>query len=185
MRCIFRKVFSLVALVVAISFAGATEGQAETDSLYFSLSGNMAIPTGDNADYVHVGGGVVAGLGYGFNENFALEGEFIGAWFPINVSGTASTYSGIFGPRFSLPLSADGKFGVFAGAGIGVVHTEITLGPFWGSATRFGWQAKAGVQYEEADSFELFLDGRYVATAEYAGDGAVGIGLGIRFYPLN
>ncbi|MFP6565635.1 MAG: hypothetical protein VCC68_14270, partial [Myxococcota bacterium] len=103
-----------MALVVAISFAGATEGQAETDSLYFSLSGNMAIPTGDNADYVHVGGGVVAGLGYGFNENFSVEGEFIGAWFPasfVGLSGTASTYSGIFGPRFSLPLSADGKFG--------------------------------------------------------------------------
>ena len=176
----------------SLLFFATNRSQAETDSLYLSLSGGAAIPVGSLDSVVDVGGGVTAGLGYGFTENIAVEGEFVGAWAPISafgVSGTASSYSGLFGPRLSLPLSEDGALGVFAGGGIGVLHREASVSGFglsgFGSATNFGWQAKGGLQYAFAETLEIFVDARYVATSEAAGDGVVGVGLGIRFFPGN
>ena len=180
----------VIALALATSLAALgtpRNAAAEERGFYMMMGAGVAELVGDTGDFVDTGGGISAGVGFDFTENLALEGEFIAAWASLDSSlpsGYVAAYSGMFGPRFSVSLTKDGKFGIYAGGGIGVVHTYLDVDDFFSADdTRFGWQTKAGAEYALSDAFDLILAIGYVATAQDAGDGVFGAGIGFRFYP--
>jgi opacity protein-like surface antigen len=52
------------------------------------------------------------------------------------------------------------RWGVYGGAGLGAVHTNLSAGAHGGS-TVFGWQALGGVDYAMNSSTSLFAEYRY------------------------
>ena len=180
----------VIALALATSLAALgtpRNAAAEERGFYMMMGAGVAQAVGDAGDVLDTGGGIAAGVGFDFTENVALEGEFIAAWASLDSSlpsGYSANYSGMFGPRFSVALTKDEKFGIYAGGGIGVVHSYLDFDDFGSTDdTRFGWQVKAGAEYALSDAFDLLLTVGYVATAQDAGDGIFGAGIGFRFYP--
>jgi opacity protein-like surface antigen len=190
------RVVATAMTVCALTFGvaegvRAQQGAFDRQGIYVSATGVAAIPLGNPGDIVDVGGGLTAALGWQFSPSLAIEGEFLGTWSSGEYSSIDiyyATYNFFAGPRVRVPIVPD-TLALTAGAGIGVQIVEIegsVSGSFFdvsasAEETLFAWQVKGGLEAPITQSLALVFDVRYAASADYAGDGTVGVGGGIRF----
>ena len=190
------RIIATAMTVCALTFGvaegvRAQQGAFDRQGIYVSATGVAAIPVGTPGDFVDVGGGLTAALGWQFSPSLAIEGEFLGTWSSGEYSSIDvdyATYNFFAGPRVRVPIVPD-TLAMTAGAGIGVQVVDLEgsiSGSFFDVSasaedTRFAWQVKGGLEAPITQSLALVFDVRYAASADYAGDGTVGVGGGIRF----
>ena len=138
-------------------------------------------------------GGTKRAMDTGFNVG-ARAGTTLERWnlpdFSVEADGLfgQSTYAGNNNARlqtssymgnliYHLPMFHDTPFGVYGGAGLGAVHTNIDNGVGnHGGSTVLGWQALGGVEYRASEWASLFAEYRYQDAHDVNAGGLTQIG---------
>jgi opacity protein-like surface antigen len=171
--------------VVAVILACGTAAQAQTgDRFHASVLGGWSSHPGLDlgaarpgvSDSFNVGAragvnldGIAPWNGFSLNADyFYNRGDFRG---PSNARLNSHSIMGNL--VYHAPM-AD-RWGIYGGAGLGAVHTNLSGGAHGGS-TVFGWQALGGVDYAVSDTSSLFAEYRYqnAHNANIPGVGQVG-----------
>lgn len=157
----------IVASAAALLLSMPVAASADT---YISVLGGPTFAPGLNVN------GTKNPMDTGFNAG-ARIGTSLDTWNMPNLSVEAdglfnqSTYSNTNNARlqsssymanliYHVPL--DSPFGVYGGAGLGAVNTNIDNGiGNHGGSTVLGWQAIGGVEYRASEQASLFAEYRY------------------------
>ena len=166
----------------AVILLGTAAAQADT---YVSVLGGPTFAPGLNV------GGFKRNMDTGFNAG-ARVGTTLDTWNMPNISVEAdglfsqSTYAGTANARlqsssymgnliYHLPTGS--PFGVYGGAGLGAVNTNVDNGVGnHGGSTVLGWQALGGVEYRASEWASLFAEYRYQNAHNVNAGGLTGIG---------
>ena len=173
----------LVASAAAL-LLGTFAAQADT---YVSVLGGPTFAPGLNVS------GIKRDMDTGFNVG-ARVGTSLERWnlpdFSVEADGLfgQSTYKGASNARlqtssymgnliYHLPMFNDTPFGVYGGAGLGAVNTNIDTGVGnHGGSTVLGWQALGGVEYRASEWASLFAEYRYQDAHDVNAGGLTQIG---------
>jgi len=157
---------------------------AQADS-YVSVLGGPTFAPGLNV------GGTKNAMDTGFNVG-ARVGTTLERWnlpdFSVEADGLfgQSTYKGTSNARlqtssymgnliYHVPM--DSPFGIYGGAGLGAVNTNIDNGVGnHGGSTVLGWQALGGVEYRASEWASLFAEYRYQDAHDVNAGGLTQIG---------
>lgn len=163
---------------------GTFAAQADT---YVSILGGPTFAPGLNV------GGTKRDMDTGFNVG-ARAGTTLERWnlpdFSVEADGLfgQSTYAGNNNARlqtssymgnliYHLPMFNDTPFGVYGGAGLGAVHTNVDNGVGnHGGSTVLGWQALGGLEYRASEWASLFAEYRYQDAHDVNAGGLTQIG---------
>lgn len=157
---------SLAAL--AILCACGTAAQAQTDSFHASILGGWSShpglttgatrsPMGDGFNLGARAGVTWDSMLPGFSTDldyFYNSGDFQGA-----ASGARLNSTSLMG-NLIYRMPVQDRLGVYGGAGLGLVHTNLS-GSVHGGSSVLGWQALGGVNYAMNDRTSLFVEYRY------------------------
>jgi opacity protein-like surface antigen len=180
-----KKLFvaSAAALMLG-TFASVGAAQADT---YVSVLGGPTFAPGLNV------GGTKNAMDTGFNVG-ARAGTTLERWnlpdFSVEADGLfgQSTYKGFNNARlqtssymgnliYHLPMFNDTPFGVYGGAGLGAVNTNVDNGVGnHGGSTVLGWQALGGLEYRASEWASLFAEYRYQDAHDVNAGGLTQIG---------
>ena len=180
-------VASAVVLLLGTSVIGIGAAQADfRDNSYVSILGGPTFAPGLNVN------GAKFGMDTGFNVG-ARFGYYLSDWnlpnFSVEADGlfNQSTYKGGVNDArlqsssymgnliYHLPI--DSPFGIYGGAGLGAVNTNIDTGlGNHGGSTVLGWQALGGVEYRASEQASLFAEYRYQNAHNVNAGGLTGIG---------
>jgi opacity protein-like surface antigen len=169
----------------ALLLGACSIGAAQADS-YVSVLGGPTFAPGLNV------GGVKNNMDTGFNVG-ARIGTTLDKWnlpdFSVEADGlfNQSTYAkGVNDARLQSSsymanviyhLPTDSPFGVYGGAGLGAINTNIDNGlGNHGGSTVLGWQALGGVEYRASEQASLFAEYRYQNAHNVNAGGFKGVG---------
>ena len=169
----------------AVALLLGTSGAALADT-YVSVLGGPTFAPGLNVN------GTKFGMDTGFNIG-ARVGTSLDRWnlpnFSVEADGlfNQSTYSGgandarlqssSYMANVIYHLPTDSPFGVYGGAGLGAVNTNIDNGlGSHGGSTVLGWQALGGVEYRASEQASLFAEYSYQNAHNVNAGGFSGVG---------
>lgn len=158
---------NVILASAAALLLGITGAKADT---YVSVLGGPTFAPGLNVN------GTKQGMDTGFNvgarvgtsldrwdmPNLSVEADGLFSQSTYKASNNARLQSSSYMGNLVYHLPTDSAFGVYGGAGLGAVHTNIDNGlGNHGGSTVLGWQAIGGVEYRASDQASLFAEYRY------------------------